>query len=394
MLVLVNDNPTKEFVVERGLRQGDPLSLFLFVIVAEGLKILVNKAVENGDYVGCNVKGNCFVDVLQFTDDTLLVGDGSRKHLWAIKSVLRGFDLVLGFGINFNKSKLIGININSHFLEVATSFLSCKLESKEFSFLGICIGSNPRMIAFWRPVEEKFRKRLCSWKGRWLSFGGRINLLKSVLGSLPILSFSFYLAPKKVIQEINKIQGNFLWGGVKAKRGIHWVKWKEVCLPVDKGGLGLRCLEDFNLALLIKWKWRIMETSNSLWYRMLRVRYEDIKLRLVIEGGRRDHYSSKSVWWSGVISLKKILPTIFFVNNCCFRIGDGFSTSFWHAHWLEEGIIRNMFPSLFEISCLQDVSIAGIGGWSDEGWHWNDFGIPVLHRAAAAAEAGVLRCML
>ncbi|XP_058746507.1 uncharacterized protein LOC131619429 [Vicia villosa] len=272
MSVLVNDSPTKEFVVERGLR----------------LKILVNKAVDNGDYVGCNVKGNFCVDVLQFADDTLLVGDGSWRHLWAIKSVLSGFEIVSGLGINFNKSKLNGININPYFLEVATYFLSCKLEPKEFSFLGIRNGSNPRRIDFWRPDVEKFRKKLCSWKGRWLSFGGRITLLKFVLGSLPIFTLSFYLAPKKVIRETNKIQSNFLWGGVKEKICIHWVKWKDACLPVDKGGLGLRSVEDFNLALLFKWKWRILEASNFLWYRMLRARYGDVKLRVVIEGGRRD----------------------------------------------------------------------------------------------------------
>ncbi|XP_058761293.1 uncharacterized protein LOC131634665 [Vicia villosa] len=152
MSVLVNGSPTKEFAFERGLRQGDPLSPFLFVIVVKGLKIMVNKAVENGDFVGCNVKG-----------------DGSCKHLWAIKAVLRGFEIVLGLGININKSKLIGININSHFLDVATSFLYCKRVEKEFSFLGICIGSNPKRIKFWSPLVENIRKHFSTWKGRWLS---------------------------------------------------------------------------------------------------------------------------------------------------------------------------------------------------------------------------------
>src|SRR4051812_20274445 len=192
MSVLVNGSPTREFGVERGLRQGDPISPFLFVIMAEGLKCLINKAVENGDYEGCNLNGRCFVDVLQFADDTLLVGDGSWKHLWAIKAVLKGFEMVSGLGINFNKSKLIGININSRFLDVATSFLSCKREEKVFTFLGIRIGSNPRRVDFWSPLVDNIRRRLNSWKGRWLSFGGRLTLLKSVLGSLPIFTLSFY----------------------------------------------------------------------------------------------------------------------------------------------------------------------------------------------------------
>ncbi|XP_058774436.1 uncharacterized protein LOC131648722 [Vicia villosa] len=297
MSVLVNGCPTKEFMVERGFRQGDSLSPFLFVIVAEGLNLMVNKAVENGDFVGCNVKGKCFVDILQFVDDTLLVGDGSWKHPWAIKSVLRGFEIVSGLGINFNKSKIVGININPHFLEVATSFLSSRTESKEFTFLAIRIGSNPRRVHSWRPLVDSIRKHLCSWKWRWLSFGGRITLLKSVLGSLPIFTLSFYLAPRKVIREINKIQSNFLWGGIEERRRIYWVCWNDVCRPVDKGGLGLRRMEDFNMTLLLKWKRRILESTNSVWYSMLKARYGDVKLQVVIEGGKIDNYSSKSVWW-------------------------------------------------------------------------------------------------
>ncbi|XP_058725633.1 uncharacterized protein LOC131596916 [Vicia villosa] len=261
ILVLVNSSPTKEFMVERGLRQGDSLSPFLVVIVAEGLKFLVNKAVESGDFVGCYMKGKCFADVLQFADDTLLVGNKSWKHLWAIKSVLRGFELVSGLGINFNKSKLVGININSHFLEVATAFLCCRTESNEFSFLG----------------------------------------------SLPIFTLSFYKAPKKIIREINKIQSNFLWGSVEEKRIIHWMSWNDVCLPVDKGGLGLSKLEDFNTALLLKWRWRILEASNFLGYCILKARYRDIMLQVAIEGGKLDKYSYKSVWWSDIISLEKRL---------------------------------------------------------------------------------------
>ncbi|XP_058726122.1 uncharacterized protein LOC131597440 [Vicia villosa] len=86
MSVMVNGSPTKELTVERGLRQGDSISPFLYVIVAEGLKWLINRAVENGIYAGSSVYGKCFIDVIQFADDTLMAGDGSWNHLWTIKS--------------------------------------------------------------------------------------------------------------------------------------------------------------------------------------------------------------------------------------------------------------------------------------------------------------------
>ncbi|XP_058765880.1 uncharacterized protein LOC131639402 [Vicia villosa] len=212
MSVMVNGSPTKEFMVERGLSQGNPISPFLFVIVAEGLKGLVNIAVENSDFEGFSFKGRTFIYVLQFADDTILVGNGSWSHLWAIKSVLRAFELISGLGINFHKIKLIGINISNNFMEVATNFLGCRREGKEFTFLGIPIGSNPRRISPWDSLVRKIKKILASWKGWFLSFGGRLTLLKSVLGSLAIFMLSFYKAHKKVIKDIVKIQSNFLWG--------------------------------------------------------------------------------------------------------------------------------------------------------------------------------------
>ncbi|XP_058726412.1 uncharacterized mitochondrial protein AtMg01250-like [Vicia villosa] len=93
---MVNGRPTKEFVVGKGLRQGDPLSPFLFVLVTEGLTRLVRKSIVNGDYGGFAFNGRCKVDILQFVDDTLMVGEASWKQVWAIKTVLKAFELVSG----------------------------------------------------------------------------------------------------------------------------------------------------------------------------------------------------------------------------------------------------------------------------------------------------------
>src|SRR3954465_9695010 len=89
MSVLVNGSPTKEFVVEKGLRQGDPLSPFLFVLVTEGLVGLVKKSSKIGEFKGIAFNGVCEVDLLQFADDTLMMGECSWRQVWAIKAILR-----------------------------------------------------------------------------------------------------------------------------------------------------------------------------------------------------------------------------------------------------------------------------------------------------------------
>lgn len=132
------------------------------------------------------MEGKCDVGILQFADDTLLVGKGDWKHVWALKAILRGFEVVSGLGVSFLKSRLVGVNLSKYFLLVAANFLSCRIEDKKFSFLGIPIGSNPRRVSWWKPLVSKLKDRLAGWKGKFHNLEGRITLVKLVLSSLAI----------------------------------------------------------------------------------------------------------------------------------------------------------------------------------------------------------------
>ncbi|PNX82415.1 cysteine-rich receptor-like protein kinase, partial [Trifolium pratense] len=238
MSVLINGSPTEDFTVGKGLRQGDPLSPFLFLIAAEGLTGMVNKAVNIGKFVGYRVNDPLRYQILQFADDTILMGDCSWDNVRTMKSILRGFELVSGLKINFLKSKLYGINAADNFLVAASSYLGCNVESIPFKFLGLPVGANPRRQATWKPIVESAAKKLSCWNSRNLSIGGRVTLINSVLSSLPLYFFSFYKAPRCVINQLVRIQRNFLWGGGVEDKKLCWVKWSQVCLPKDKGGLG------------------------------------------------------------------------------------------------------------------------------------------------------------
>ncbi|GAU49945.1 hypothetical protein TSUD_408400 [Trifolium subterraneum] len=140
--VLVNDSPTKEFPLERGLRQGDPLSPFIYLLAAEGLNVLMETAVARNLFTGYTVGERDPVSVshLQFADDTLLLGAKSWANVRALRAVLVLFETMSGLKVNFYKSMLVGVNIPDSWLGEAASALCCKVGNIPFVYLGLPIG--------------------------------------------------------------------------------------------------------------------------------------------------------------------------------------------------------------------------------------------------------------
>lgn len=135
--VLVNGSATYEFPLQRGLRQGDPLSPFLFLLAAEGLNIMMKAPVTSNIYAGYEVGSNHSVSVthLQFADDTLLFGIKSWENVQAIWAVLILFDAMSDLKVNFHKSMLMGANIYDSWLNEAASVLRCKVTKVPFCIL-------------------------------------------------------------------------------------------------------------------------------------------------------------------------------------------------------------------------------------------------------------------
>jgi hypothetical protein len=120
MSVLVNGSPTAEINIQRGLKQGDPLAPFLFLLVAEGLCGLMKKAVETNRFRGFKVGSNgVIVSHLQYADDTLCIGEASIENLWTLKAILRAFEMVSGLKVNFWKSCVMGVNVSNDFIRLA-----------------------------------------------------------------------------------------------------------------------------------------------------------------------------------------------------------------------------------------------------------------------------------
>ncbi|MCI17398.1 LINE-1 reverse transcriptase like, partial [Trifolium medium] len=161
MSVLVNGSPTTEINIQRGLKQGDPLAPFLFLLVAEGLGGLMKKAVEINRFQGFEVgRQNVIISHLQYADDTLCIGKATVENLWTLKAILRGFELVSGLKVNFFKSSLMGVNVSPTFMRLASIFLNCRVSQIPFRYLGLPVGANPRSRSTWEPMLDSLQKRL------------------------------------------------------------------------------------------------------------------------------------------------------------------------------------------------------------------------------------------
>jgi len=265
--VLVNGSPMKEFNPLRELRQGDPIAPFLFLIVSQGLSGMVNQAARTQLYTGIEVGYNKIkVNLLQFVDDTLFLCEVNNDDILAIKSMLRCFEMASGLRVNFHKSKVGVLGVHNSVTQAFSEILNCNTtEVPLFKYLGMIVGGNPTKQVFLQPIINKIQKKLSTWKGRNLSFEGRICLVKSVITAVPLYYFSFFKAPKGVCKTIRKLQRNFLWGWENEGRKIAWVRWEELCKSKMEGGMGIKDIELFNKTMLGKWKWRLGKEEHGLW---------------------------------------------------------------------------------------------------------------------------------
>ena len=201
-------------------------------------------------------------------------------------------------------------------------------------------------------VESNCReggKQVTLWKANYLSVGGRLALIKSVLSNLPVYFISLFKCPISVINHIEKLQRDFLWQGRSGGKKFHLVDWASVCKPKQEGGLGIRPLREMNRALLGKWLWRLGNESEGLWRDMMLAKY----------GGSRDgwdfHYASyrSSNIWKGITSVQED-----FKRNLKYRVGSGEKVRFWLDNWFGNRPLAAQFPDLTKYAMDKEATVS------------------------------------
>nr|GEX38290.1 putative RNA-directed DNA polymerase, eukaryota, reverse transcriptase zinc-binding domain protein [Tanacetum cinerariifolium] len=346
--ILVNGSPTFEFQFHYGLKKGDPLALYLFILIMESLHLSFSRVIDAGIFTGVQIDSSLMISHLFYADDAVFIGEWSHDNLKSIMHMLRCFSLMSGLSINLKKSHLLGVGITASCLHEATTSLGCSVMKALFKYLGIMVGGNLSLVKAWDDTVDMLKGRLSKWKLKTLSIRGRLTLLKSVLGSTPIYNMSLYEIPKTVLNSMGAIRGNFFNGIHDDERKVARVKWSKVLASKNQGGLGVSSFYALNRALLVKWVWRFLSHDNSLWARII---YD-------MHGSNRQELSaSHSSTWSSILKEINILKAqgVDLISHCKIRIGNGLSTSFWNDLWIGDSHLREILDPRRDTSWINNT---------------------------------------
>ncbi|CAI9771185.1 unnamed protein product [Fraxinus pennsylvanica] len=122
-------------------------------------------------------------------------------------------------------------------------------------------------------IKHKVWQRLQGWKHNLFSQGGREVLLQSLALAIPSYAMSCFKLPSTLCTDIERMMAHSWWGQKKGERKIHWQSWNSMCKSKSLGGIGFKELEVFNMAMLGKQAWRLMQYKNSLLHKIYSARY-------------------------------------------------------------------------------------------------------------------------
>jgi hypothetical protein len=237
--LLFNGGKLDQFLPSRGIRQGDLLSPFLFLLCMEYLGGLIEQKCDDGEWT--KVKASCggpgFSHVF-FTDDLLLFAKANNKNCEAISNVLEEFCAMSVQKVSKSKSWVFfSPNVSSRNMQSICTKLGFSSTNSLGKYLGFPIMHKNRSHFEFNFLMEKVQERLAGWKTSLLSLASRLVLIKAAVTPIPEYIMQCAIIPAKVCNVVDKLCRDFLWGSMNEKRKLHMISWKTVTLPKHLGGL-------------------------------------------------------------------------------------------------------------------------------------------------------------
>lgn len=323
---LVNGSGCGYLSPSRGLRQGDPLSPYLFLLCAQGFSSYLEHAERSGALQGVSIcRGAPPVSHLFFADDCFLFARATLDNCRTISEALAWYELVAGQKINFQKSAIsFSKNVKQQARREMALFLGVEGVDQHHQYLGLPMNVGRSKSVSFTFLKERLGKKLYSWRRKLLSGAGKEILIKTVAQALPLYTMSCYLLPKSFCADLHRLLAGFWWGGDGGERKIHWLAWDKLCAPKDVGGLGFRDLFSFNLAMLAKQGWRVLQFPDSLTSKILKAKYFPNYSFLDAPVKANSSYV-----WKSICTARSIL-----LLGSRWQVGSGNAIDIWKDPWV------------------------------------------------------------
>jgi len=312
----------------RSLRQGDPLSPYLFILCVEGMSALIKQAERNNILHGVKVcKRAPTISHLLFTDDSYLFIKANEKETQALKDILDTYASASGQLINMQKSEIyFSRNVpatKKNTLSNMLRVLEC-IGTGKYLGLPSMIGRSKKFI--FNYIKDRIWNRISGWSSKMLSQAGKKVLIKSVAQAIPSDCMSVFLLPHSITEDIEKMLNSFWWGMKNEGRGgFRWLSWERIIMRKEWGEMGFCYIHGFNLAMLGKKGWNFLTNPNVMVSRIFKAKYFSNGNCL---GASLRH--NPSYVWHSIWSFRILLKI-----GYQWRIGDGSSIPIWHSPWLQ-----------------------------------------------------------
>lgn len=218
--VLINGRKTEAFNHSRGLRQGDPMSPYLFNICLDTLSKAIHSACDRNEWVPFWVgRKKVPISHLLFANDLLLFGRVDENTAFSVRETLKIFCHVSGQKINELKSKLIfSPNTPEECKDLFQTTINVRENENLGTYLGLPLTHKRPSRAQVQFVVDKVRSKLASWKTRFLSKAGRLCLINSTLSTIPAYYMQATFLPSSILKDLDTVSNNFLWGDTCEKK--------------------------------------------------------------------------------------------------------------------------------------------------------------------------------
>ncbi|KAK5771442.1 hypothetical protein PVK06_047646 [Gossypium arboreum] len=269
------------------------------------------------------------LDFLYAREKSYWAQRNKSSNIECLVNMLNTFSKVSSQEINFEKSMvLFSPNTPRAQRTIFSDMLGMTVVEKLNNYLGLPIPIGKKKTEAFKEITNRMSCRINSWTKRLLSFGGKEVFIKAVLQSIPTYAMSIFLAPKGVIDDIQALLSRTWWSGKDKGRFWTMIPWKTLCKPKRMEGLGIRDVRLFNLALLGRQVWRLLNNTDSLCFKVLSSRY--------FPDGNIFHakkVDKASFTWSSIAAAVEA-----FKDGFGWQIGNEEKINIWADNWGMEGL--------------------------------------------------------